>query len=366
MNKLFLIDGAASTGKSDLMEFVKMQTDYDISSVGKITTRKRRTKEEASTTDLTFMSVSEFNKRLNADIYYAYKYGAKGEEHDYAISKKDLISSFKKHEFTFAIVRSRPTIIKIISELSQYGLIKHVFIQTDEGAAIARMRRDGFTDEEIAFRTNRNKLLWDEEKYFDRNRITITNNSNPQDFHAQIRSMIDTFSTKHEQSDIICINGITTYPLMPSLVGKKAEIVRQLERYPFKKIFLIMKFRKDNKSIYEEIKRVVEEHGFNCVRADSVNWTFISSDTDNFLATLYCCKYGIALFDKPENGADFSPNVAYELGIMHNQQKKCLILKHKSLNKMPFDLISRFFIEYDDGTQICNFLNPWLKTIAIE
>ena len=367
MNKLFLIDGAASTGKSDLMEFIKTQSDYDISSVGKITTRKRRTREEASTTDLTFLTTAEFSKRLGAGSYYTYKYGAKGNECDYALSKDELISSFKQHEFTFAIVRSRPTIIQIINELSKYGLIKHIFIHTDAEAAIERMRKNGFSDEDITFRTNRNKLLWDEEKYFDSNRITIINNSSPQDFHAQIRNMIDYFSSKHEKRDRIYINGTTNYPLIPSLVGKKDDIVRQLERFPFEKnIFLMMKFRKDNRSIYEEIKKVVGEHGFNCVRADAVDWTFVSSDTDNFLASLYCCKYGIALFDKPEDGADFSPNVAYELGIMHYQQKKCLILKHKSLNKIPFDLISRLFIEYDDGTQIRSFLEPWLETIAIE
>jgi len=65
MNKLFLIDGAAGTGKSDLMEFVKTQSDYDVFSVGKLTTREQRENEEAKTTDLTFVSSDEFEKRKN-------------------------------------------------------------------------------------------------------------------------------------------------------------------------------------------------------------------------------------------------------------------------------------------------------------
>ena len=73
MNKLFLIDGAAGTGKSDLMDFVKRQSDYDIYSVGKITTRGQRNIEEAKTTDLTFVSPDEFEKRKSMGDYYTYK-----------------------------------------------------------------------------------------------------------------------------------------------------------------------------------------------------------------------------------------------------------------------------------------------------
>lgn len=367
MNKLFLIDGAAGTGKSDLMEFVKRQSDYDICSVGKITTRGQRNVEEAKATDLTFVSLEEFKKRKSMGVYYTYKYGSKGEEYDYALSKEELITSLMQHEFTFAIVRSRPTIMQITEDLSSYGLIKHVFIYTDKEEANKRMRKDGFDEDQIAFRTRRNKILWDEEKYYDSNRVTIINNSNSEDFHAQIRNLLDSFSSKQENEAVLYINGNTNYNLMASLVGKKKNLIRQLRRYPFEKnIFLMMKYRTENESIYGEIKRILEEHGFNCVRADASDWTFLSSDVDNYLAALYCCKYGIALFDKPEKGADFSPNVAYELGIMHSQRKNCLVLKHKSLNQMPFDLVQKLFKEYDDGTQIRNHLEKWLTSIKRE
>lgn len=365
MNKLFLIDGAAGTGKSDLMEFVRRQSDYDVCSIGKITTRGQRSIEEAKTTDLTFVSLDEFEEKKSKGDYYTYKYGSKGEEYDYALSKEELIDSLSKHEFTFAIVRSRPTITQITKDLSSYGLIKHVFIYTEKEEAKERMRKDGFDEEQIAFRTRRNKILWDEEKYYDSNRVTIINNSNPEDFHAQIRNMMDSFSIKHEHENILYINGTTNFRLMASLVGKKEDIVRQLKRYPYEKnIFLMMKYRTENESIYFEIKRIIQEHGFNCVRADAEDWTFLSSDVDNYLAVLYCCKYGIALFDKPDATAEFSPNVAYELGIMHCQRKKCLILKHKSLNRMPFDLVQRLFKEYDDGTQIRSHLEKWLMAIT--
>ena len=116
MNKLFLIDGAAGTGKSDLIEFVSTQTDYDISTVGKITTRRKRKKEEAKLTDLVFVTKDEFDRRKNNGDYYTYRYGSKGHEYDYAINKTELIDSLCNHEFTFAIVRSRPTIAIIKRE----------------------------------------------------------------------------------------------------------------------------------------------------------------------------------------------------------------------------------------------------------
>lgn len=233
MNKLFLIDGAAGTGKTDLMKFVKTQSDYDISSIEKITTRKKRIREESDTIDLKFLSPKEFKKKLNDDEYYEYKYG----NENYALSKTKLIDSLINHEYTFAIVRSRPTINQIIKDLSRYGLVKRVFVYTDQEKALERMRHDGFTDEEIEFRTNRNKLLWEEERFFDKDRITIINNSDFQEFRTQIRNMIDQFSENQEDKNIIHINGKINYPLMSSLVGKKDDIMQQIKRYPFKKTY---------------------------------------------------------------------------------------------------------------------------------
>lgn len=362
MNKLFLIDGATGTGKSDLISFSKMQIDYDVSTVGKITTRKRRKKEEATSTDLTFVSKEEFARIKKTGKYYHYQYGEKGNE--YAISKKALAESLKNHEFTFAIVRSRPTIEQITRDLSQYGLVKRIFIHTDESKAIQRLKKDGYTDAQIEFRIRRNTLLWDEEQTFDSNRITIINNSNTTDFHTQIRELLKFFSEKREPVDLLYIDGNTSYPLMPSLVGKKKAIAEQIKRFPFEKnIFVMMKYRPGNQSIYDEIRRTIEDEGYNCVRADDAEWTFLSDDVDNYLAVLYCCKYGIALFDKPDPNELYSPNVAYELGIMHNQMKKCLILKHQSLEKVPFDFLQRLYKEYDDGTQIRGYLIKWIKSI---
>lgn len=369
MNKLFLIDGAAGTGKTDLLNFVKQQNNYDINIVSKLSTRPPRAYEQEGQTDLQCISKDEFFRIVQCETHYYYHYGdpKKNQEHLYALSKADLRNSLQQHEFTFAIVRSRPAIDRIIRELSPLGLVKRIFIHTDENKTISRMKKEHYSEADIEFRIGRNKEMWDEEDYFDPERITIINNSEPKTYHMQVQRLLEYFSVEKESKSIIHINGNTSYALVPSLIGKKREILEQLNRYPFEKnIFLMMKFRPNNRSLYEEIKRIVEENGFRCVRADDPNWTFVSEETDNYLATLYCCKYGIALFDKPEPGADISPNVAYELGIMHYQHKKCLILKNNEVNGMPFDLVSKLFHSYTDGTEIRKILESWLKQIKRE
>jgi 8-oxo-dGTP diphosphatase len=82
----------------------------------------------------------------------------------------------------------------------------------------------------------------------------------------------------------------------------------------------------------------------------------------NPLAVLYCCKYGIALFDEPEEGQNFSPNVAYELGIMHYQHKSCCILINESIEKKkPFDIIGKIHYQYKDNLKIQDHIEDWLR-----
>ena len=48
----------------------------------------------------------------------------------------------------------------------------------------------------------------------------------------------------------------------------------------------------------------------------------------------------------------YSPNVAYELGMMHSQGKECLIMKHASLPSVRFDLIKDLHEVYDRDLQV--------------
>lgn len=365
MNKLFIIDGAAGTGKSDLIDFVKIYlNNYDINIVPKLTTREPRIVEEAKETDLCFISELQFNNLLaeNPNEYYVYPYG----NALYGFEKSKLIESIQSHEFTFLIVRNKALIDKLQEEYKNIVLVLHVFIYADEGLAAKRLRKDGFDKEAISFRLKRNETVWQD--YLDtpdENLITIINNSSKNDFHKKILHLIRKYSRKNEKQNYLYINPILNYELITPLVGYKDKLIRQIERFPFEKnVFLMMKFRNSNSEFYKYIKRELSKVNLNCVRADEAEWN-ITNDVYNPLAVLYCCKYGIALFDEPEKNSDYNPNVAYELGIMHYQRKDCLILRHNSLSLVPFDIIKNLYVTYSEKYEFESILNDWIKSLNL-
>lgn len=154
-----------------------------------------------------------------------------------------------------------------------------------------------------------------------------------------------------------------SFRIMQALVGFRGEIERQLERFPFEKnVFLMMRFRRANKALSDFIIRNLSEAGLNGVRADQPEWN-LTGNVYNPIAVLYCCKYGIALFDKPEMDQAYNPNVIYELGIMHSLGRKCLILRNDSLPPVPFDLIKDLYMPYRGKIAVQTNIRLWLQQI---
>jgi hypothetical protein len=161
----------------------------------------------------------------------------------------------------------------------------------------------------------------------------------------------------------IQIPGNGTFHLIKPLVGFKAKIVAQVSRFPYSQnVFLMMKFREANKDLADFIIETLSRFGLHGVRADHPDWN-ITSNVYNPLAVIYCCKYGIALFDEAEKGQAYSPNVAYELGIMHIQGKECLILRHTSLPETPFDLIKDLHLPYKRELTVRPNVERWSAQI---
>jgi hypothetical protein len=156
------------------------------------------------------------------------------------------------------------------------------------------------------------------------------------------------------------------YELIKPLIGYKKEIEDQIARFPFaKNVFLMMKFRDTNRDLSNYIVENLSQHGLRGIRADDEEWN-ITKNVYNPVAVLYCCKYGIALFDEPEEHQAYSPNVAYELGMMHHQNKHCLILRHSSLPTVPFDLIKDLYVTYERDLQVKQIIASWIKQVAIK
>lgn len=326
----------------------------------KYTTRPEREKEEAKESDLIFIQDSEFDELLKVDIVYHYNYGG----YRYGFQKKMLDESIKNYDSTFLIIRNYPLINQIINDYKHIALSIHVYIYTDRSLIVERLRRDGFSEEIIDFRLKRSEVIWnDYMENYDINRKIIINNSNKTDFHRGINAMINSIAKIEENSDYLYIDPITRFRLIKPLIGFKQKLQEKISKYPYEKnIFIMMKFRPSNYEVYQYIKSELEKRGYNSVRADEAEWN-ITNNVYNPLAALYCCKYGIALFDEPEEGADFNPNVVYELGIMHDQGKECLILKNNKLDSVPFDLVKNLYKSYSREIQFQKILDDWIISI---
>ncbi len=371
MNKLFLIDGAAGAGKSDLVNFVNgAKNNYSINILSKVTTRAKRAKEEARETELIFITHEEFNQLKKDKVnFYSYEYYDEG----YGFKKIDLLISIAKFEFTFVIIRDKELIERIKKDFAEKVQVVHVFIYTDEGLARQRLKNEGYSEDDINFRLSRIETVWEDYLLYS-NVYTIINNSSITDFHTKIHNMIKEYAKMNEPNNVLYIDPSTRFELIKPLVGFKDRIEMQLKQYPYEKnVFLMMKFRDNNKDVYRFIKKRLEEKHLNCVRADATEWKRLTNNVYNPLAVLYCCKYGIALFDEAEvkkiDGKDYmiayNTNVAYELGIMHYQRKQCLILKHASLPDVPFDLIKDLHERYTDNIEIEDIINDWLESLGV-
>ena len=153
----------------------------------------------------------------------------------------------------------------------------------------------------------------------------------------------------------------STFSLIKPLIGFRSQIKDQIKRFPYdKNVFLMMRFRSANDRISDAIIEILNDAGLTGVRADQPAWE-ITGNIFNPIAVLYCCKYGIALFDKAESNQTYSPNVLYELGMMHCLERPCLILKKDSLPVMPFDLLSSLYKPYRGLTAIRTNVRVWLQ-----
>ena len=159
------------------------------------------------------------------------------------------------------------------------------------------------------------------------------------------------------------VPGEGNYALIKPLVGYRRDIEMQMREYPFdRNVFLMMKFRESNRDLGEFIIESLHNHGLNGVRADQAEWN-ITDNLFNPIAVLYCCKYGVALFDGADGRQAYSPNVAYELGMMHYQNKSCLILRHSSLPEVPFDLLKDLYVTYDHDLQVRREIAKWIGQV---
>jgi guanylate kinase len=366
IKKLFIIDGAAGTGKHDLIDFlISNLGKYNCNLINKFSTRAFREKstDDEKKIDLLFISSEEFRDLTLNRNFYSYEY--EGEE--YGVDKADIIESIERFENSFLIIRSRYVMERIYDDLEAFATIIQIYIYTDKYEQRIRLVDDGRSSEEIDFRMSRVDVSWNDYlTHNDKNLKIIINNSKISDFHQKITNLLETFSRKNELSHKIYIESNHGLDLIKPIQGYKREIYTKADTTDYEKnIFLMARFRDSNSLLLGYISDIIRQLGYNCVIAKNDDWQ-LTRNVYNPIAVLYCCKYGIALFDEisATNPGDdknvYSPNVSYELGFMHMQGKDCLVLKHSSLPDVPFDFVKELISTYSNQLELKPILTSWI------
>lgn len=360
INTLLLIDGAAGTGKTDMLDYLERRYRGKVAIIPKKTTRDLRPEEKKrnSVLDLDFVSKEDFKKSSRDAHFYQYEYGG----WHYGFSKSQIARSVEENDITVVIVRNI-SLIKKLKEDFSWARVVVAYVHSDPARVRERLMKEGYSQEYIKLRVSRDVIAWEDylknPDLYDR---ILLNNSARVDFERLIDNLIE--AAGEEAIDELIVDGKNSFPLPPSLVGRKAAMVQRLKKTNYaRNVFLMMKFRPENEKTWLFIRETLAARGFNCVRADQNEWN-ITKDVYNPIAVLFCCKYGIALFDEPEEGAYYNPNVAYELGMMHYQKKECLILRHQALPGPPFDLIKNLHKTYSRDIELRSAVQEWLDEIA--
>ena len=134
---------------------------------------------------------------------------------------------------------------------------------------------------------------------------------------------------------------------------------KTLEKFPYEKsVFIMMPFEENDirlRIITDTIKETLEEHGLCGWRADDLKRAIMEDMWDNIVVNMLSCKYGIAVFvDRTvldrysdEQVTVFNANIALEVGFMKSRGLDVLLLKDKRLEKLPTDIISKLYEEFD-------------------
>ncbi|MCL2599510.1 MAG: hypothetical protein FWD76_06370 [Firmicutes bacterium] len=351
MKNIFLLDGLAGVGKSDFLEYIKHNYDqiYSATILTKYTTKP---KAEASE-DLQPISQEEFTQKIKESSplnpFFHYEYGfpidytkTTTDKNDkqsnfYGFFKSDLDNLLETHENIFVIVRSIRCIkhIQSIYENHRVAIIP-TFIYSDEAKTRKRLQDEqSTTDDKIEERILRNESAFRELMIQTSlpYREVIINNAEKINFIRSIHQLLDKYNQPESLNSLFIDSSLQLTP-PKALVGYKSEMQHFLNKYPYRQnIFLMIRYRSTNKMLRHYIKKVISDNNFHCVLADELN---ITHNVYNPMVASLLCKYGIAIFEPPEPSHSFSPNVAYELGLMQILDKTCLVSKHKSLKSISF------------------------------
>ena len=153
MKNLFIIDGAAGTGKSEILKYL-LRENLMVGIMKKITTRDKRDEEKDNDyiLDLEFDKQKFYNSYNDPDFYH-YVYG----NVQYGFFKSDLEKALLNHNNVFIIIRNNNLVEKLKADFSNIRVIL-VYIISDKIEVEKRLKRLNYNKQKINFRLERNSI----------------------------------------------------------------------------------------------------------------------------------------------------------------------------------------------------------------
>jgi len=186
MKNLFIIDGAAGTGKSDLLKYLAKEKQ-GVGIMKKITTRDMRDEEKVSdyTLDLEF-DKQKFYDSCNDSDFYHYVYG----NVQYGFFKPDLEMALSSYNNVFIIIRNNNLVKKLKEDFPNIKIIL-VSVQSDTEEVEKRLKKLNYNEQKINFRLERNNIaLNDYQKHSEDYDEILNNNYNITDYEKLIDQLI--------------------------------------------------------------------------------------------------------------------------------------------------------------------------------
>lgn len=130
--------------------------------------------------------------------------------------------------------------------------------------------------------------------------------------------------------------------------------------HPETTAFIMMQFAQTetHSKIVATIKAALADKGITALRAD--DHQYHDDVFPNVKTYMHGCDFGVAVFERIEDEV-FNPNVSLEVGYLLALGKPICYLKDKSLKRLPTDLISKLYREFDTRAIESTLPAPLLK-----
>jgi hypothetical protein len=106
------------------------------------------------------------------------------------------------------------------------------------------------------------------------------------------------------------------------------------------------------------VRNALEPHG---LRLHLANAKIVDEDLwGNVAAYAWGCKFGVGLIED-RVGEGVNPNLLIEAGAMHISGRRCALLKDRTVERMPTDLIGRIRkdVDFDNLDEVSNEMHLW-------